>query len=213
LSGLTYNPAVFAAGDLRQAMDIILTPEDSTTEERWRTETGYLADLIESELELSPSTVLLDYGCGIGRLAKELIARTSCSVVGVDITPSMRLLAPMYVQSERFVAASPDMLDTLLAGGLRCDAAISVWVLQHCHRPAQDVALVGASLKPGARLLVVNNSGRAVPTLEEGWIDDGIDIRALLAERFDAEREGRLAAEKTTPAIAQHAFWARLRAR
>src|SRR6185436_7844642 len=98
----TYNPGVFAVGSIEQAKSIILTPEDSTTEARWRTETGYLAELIASHLALDSASVVLDYGCGIGRIAKELIQRTKCTVLGVDISPNMRALAPQYVQSDLF---------------------------------------------------------------------------------------------------------------
>ena len=45
---LTYHPGVFDVNDIAQAMGIILTPEGSTTEERWQTETPYVADLIEA---------------------------------------------------------------------------------------------------------------------------------------------------------------------
>jgi hypothetical protein len=42
----TYNPTVFQVNNLAGAMSIILTPEGSTTAQRWETETPYLADLI-----------------------------------------------------------------------------------------------------------------------------------------------------------------------
>ena len=70
---LTYHPAVFHVNDIAQAMAVIMTPEGSTTAERWEIETPYLADLIAQELTITPDTLLLDYGCGIGRLAYELI--------------------------------------------------------------------------------------------------------------------------------------------
>ena len=36
---LTYHPAVFHVNDIAQAMAVIMTPEGSTTAERWETET------------------------------------------------------------------------------------------------------------------------------------------------------------------------------
>jgi SAM-dependent methyltransferase len=213
VSALTYNPGVLSVHDMDHAMRIILTPEDSTTEARWRVETGYLADLIEGQLQVNPGTLLLDYGCGIGRLAKELIGRQDCAVVGADISPQMRMLAVQYVASERFFACAPSALDTLLAAGLRCDAAISVWVLQHARAPHEDVALICAALRPGAPFFVVNNIRRAVPTLEAGWADDGLDVKALLLESFDLEEEGVIPVDKTTLAISQGTYWARLRRR
>jgi 2-polyprenyl-3-methyl-5-hydroxy-6-metoxy-1,4-benzoquinol methylase len=60
--------------------------DPTSTEERWQVETPYVADLIGHALPtIRPGDLLLDYGCGVGRIAKELIARHRCRVVGVDI--------------------------------------------------------------------------------------------------------------------------------
>ncbi len=150
---LTYHPAVFHVNDIAQAMAVIMTPEGSTTAERWETETPYLADLIAQELTITPDTLLLDYGCGIGRLAYELIQRHNCRVVGVDISPSMRALSVVYTRSDRFMSCSHDMLEGLTARGLRFDAALSLWVLQHCATPAQDIARIRNALKPDGHVV------------------------------------------------------------
>jgi ubiquinone/menaquinone biosynthesis C-methylase UbiE len=181
MSQLTYNPAIFNVNDLRSAMRIILTPETWTTERRWEIETPYFVDLIHQSVEITPQTVLLDYGSGIGRIAKELIARYQCRVVGVDISASMRTLAAPYVQSDRFLPCSPAMLETLSERDFRFDAAIAVWVLQHCLRPAEDIKMIQRVLKPDARLFVVNATYRAVPALERPWVNDGIDVKRMLS--------------------------------
>jgi len=129
---LTYNPNVFAVANLAQAKAIILTDEDGVdSDTRWQAETPYLADLIGQEIAPQPGQLVIDYGCGIGRLAKEMIARFDCFVLGVDISAHMRSLAAAYVESDKFTVCAPAMLDDLAARGLRADAAISVWVLQH----------------------------------------------------------------------------------
>ena len=95
---LTYNPDVFDVNDMAQAKRVILTAEEgSTTEERWQAETPYVADLIEASIEITDQTILVDYGCGVGRMAKELIIRRGCSIIGIDISRSMRSLATVYV--------------------------------------------------------------------------------------------------------------------
>ena len=87
----TYRPEIFEVGDLQSAKEIILTPEpDTTTEERWEYETPFLVDEIGRALTLDSTSFVLDYGCGVGRLAKELIKRHQCHVLGVDISSSMR---------------------------------------------------------------------------------------------------------------------------
>jgi SAM-dependent methyltransferase len=52
---------------------------------------------------LDRNSLVLDYGCGIGRIAKELIKQTGCHVIGVDISPSMLGLAYPYVHSDNLV--------------------------------------------------------------------------------------------------------------
>ena len=208
MTTLTYLPQVFDVLNMQSAREVILTHEGAASaDERWVTETPYVADLIEKALAITPETVLIDYGCGIGRLAKELISRHDCRVVGVDISINMRALAVDYVRSDRFLSCSPDLLDSMVQRGFAADAAISVWVLQHCFRPADDVARIHRALVPGGRLFIVNNYNRAVPT-NEGWVNDGIDVRALLNERFSLAEEGVPLDEKMAPKLHGKVFWA-----
>jgi SAM-dependent methyltransferase len=208
MTTLTYLPQVFDVLNMQSAREVILTHEGAASaNERWVTETPYVADLIEKALAITPKTILIDYGCGIGRLAKELISRHDCRVVGVDISINMRALAVDYVRSDRFLSCSPDMLDTMVQRGFTADAAFSVWVLQHCFRPGDDVGRIHRSLAPEGRLFVVNNYNRAVPT-NEGWVNDGIDIRALLNDRFSLADEGVPLDEKMAPKLHGKVFWA-----
>ena len=99
--GPVYQPKVFEVNNLESAMGIILTPErGTTTGERWEYETPYLVDEIGRALQLDGNSCVLDYGCGVGRIAKGLIERYNCFVLGVDISTSMRQLAPEYVKSD-----------------------------------------------------------------------------------------------------------------
>jgi SAM-dependent methyltransferase len=206
---LTYNPAVFDVRNLDEAMKIILTAEGGVgTEERWRRETPYLAQLLGGKAGLTTGQLVLDYGCGIGRMAKALIESFGVAVIGVDISASMRALSPVYVESERFSAVSPAVLDLLIDRGLRVDAAISVWVLQHCLTPADDVARIAGALRPGGQLAVVNNLYRAVPTVEGVWGNDGIDIKALVAGTLPIAESGGLDAAHVGDVIAGGTYWA-----
>jgi len=204
---VTYNPSIFDVATIGDAMRIILTPEDSTTEHRWATETPFLTDLISRSVALSEKSLVLDYGCGIGRLAKELIARHGCSVIGVDVSANMRALAVGYVDSDRFFACAPAMLDLLLAQHVTFDLALAVWVLQHCPSVRDDVARIVRALTPAGSLFVVNQLGRALPTVEMGWVSDGIDILAVLRETLRQGAHGPLPAEHTTAALSREAYW------
>jgi SAM-dependent methyltransferase len=208
---LTYNPEIFSVQNQGEAKRIILTPEDSSTESRWASETPMVADLVARHCGLGSGSVVLDYGCGIGRVAKELIARHGCHVIGVDISPSMRALSVEYVDSDGFFACSPASLTLLISGGLRVDIAVSIWVLQHCLRPAEDIELLRRAIKPGGSLFVMNNLHRAVPTLEKGWANDGIDIRKTLSNTFALHAEQVLASPLVPPALSGITFWAAYR--
>jgi len=207
----TYNPSIFEVKSIDQARRIIVTEEAGLgTDERWAVETPYVADLIHETINVRSSSVLVDYGCGIGRLAKELISKFGCRIVGIDTSTAMRALAVDYVQSDRFFACSPAMLDGLVERGFLADAAFSVWVLQHCLKPAEDIDRIHNALRPGSSLFVLNCLQRAVPTKEQFWLNDGIDIRSTLSRRFCVVSEGKPSAEK----VANHAvgeFWSHLR--
>ena len=210
---LTYNPSVFHVNDIPQAMSIIMTPEGSTTADRWEKETPYMADIIAQQFAITPDSLILDYGCGIGRMAHELIKRHNCRVVGIDISPSMRALSIIYTRTNRFMSCSHEMLEGLVARGMRFDAVLAVWVLQHCATPAQDVATIKSALKSGGDLFLANGNLRSVPTAEQGWVNDGLDIKALVSAEFEPVREGGFAAEQTTDIIAQGTYWGTYRQR
>lgn len=176
-----YDPRIFDVGGEAAARAIILTPDSGqSTEERWRRETPYLASLATELLQLRPGLIALDFGCGIGRLARALIGSTQCSVIGVDSSASMRRLASGYVREENFGVLSPAMLAFL---DMHFDAALAVWTLQHCWPLAPEVERLASILKPGGSLFVVNELYRCIPT-NRGWIDDGEDVRVALAAAF-----------------------------
>lgn len=202
-----YDPSVFNVSDIASAQRIILTPErGTTTAERWRKETPYLLSLIEQQMPLNDQSIVLDYGCGIGRMAKALIEKYNCGVVGVDISPSMRALAAAYVGSGRFFACAPQMLHLL---NKKFDAALAIWTLQHCLIVEDDIAQINAALKANGQLFIVNDWQRIVPT-NQGWMDDKKDVAQLLGDRFSREALGHLD-EEQCGIVAACSYWAAFR--
>ena len=187
----TYNPQVFDVRDVEQAKRIILTeiPSGATTQERWQQETPLLVELLD-RFALTEDDVVLDYGCGIGRMAKALIDRFSCKVIGIDISPTMLALATDYVDDSRFTAMTIEQCDEL---NLEFDAAIAVWVLQHCRTPEDDIAAIHRHLKSNGQLAVVNDAFvRYVPCVRygsTGWFEDQVNIWILLNRYFDNQDE------------------------
>jgi SAM-dependent methyltransferase len=201
-----YDPSIFDVRSIAEAREIILTPAGQTSEERWEREAPYLMELLARHVTLGERSLVIDYGCGVGRMAKALIIRYGCRVIGVDISVSMRALAQVYVGSDRFIACAPDWLPSF--AHLRPDAALAVWVLQHCVRPEEDLILLRAALSTsGARLLVVNNNCRVVPVTGALWADDGKDVEALLRGAFRQVSRGELDVEAVSAELAESTFW------
>jgi SAM-dependent methyltransferase len=212
-SRANYDPRVFDAADMESAKFVILNPlPDMTTAERWEVETRNLVALLGRIMPLDANSCVLDYGCGIGRLAKGLIERYGCQVVGVDISARMRELAREYVQTDRFIACSPDELDQRVAGGLRATHACACWVIQHCLEPDIDLDRIHSTLVHGASFFVLNSNLRWVPT-DRGWAQDGISVEKLLAARFEVVAKSDNPAEVVSPLLAGQSYSMLLRKR
>src|SRR4051794_14342066 len=98
-----YDPEFFQPIDLEHAKTIILSASDpAARDHRWAEETPFLCDVIRRELALNQRSLVLDFGCGIGRIAGALIDAVGCSVVGVDISVGMLSLAIGELASEQF---------------------------------------------------------------------------------------------------------------
>jgi len=186
---LTYNPARFEIKNYAEAQNIILTPQaDMSPQQRWETEGPYLLTLMEP-LSLNEDSFVLDFGCGIGRMSKLLIDTFGCRVVGVDIAESMREMAKKYVNSDKFRICSPDEFSKWVETGQEpFDVVLSIWVLQHCLRPAQDIKQLQNVLKPNGKLFILNGYARHIPCKETHWANDGFDIRKELGKTFSLDK-------------------------
>lgn len=180
---MKYHPDVFNQATLADARAIILTPEVGLSpDERWQRETEWLAE----RLNFPGNALIIDYGCGIGRLSKLF----NNPVLGVDISPNIRAMATMELADKpTFSAVTPLMLQSMVDSGLRADGAIASWVLQHAPRPVIDIDLLAAALRQDAWLWVLNRDNRAVPVLNDAgefaWIADGADVFRLLDKDFN----------------------------
>lgn len=199
-----YDPAIFDVGSIEEAVNIILT-EDSgvSSHDRWEKETPYLVQLMRG-LNITEKSVVLDYGCGIGRLSRALIEAYGCTVVGVDISANMRAFASHYVGNHHFMACHPSSLDKF---GIKFDAALAVWVLQHSARPESDVERIAGALKPDARFFVLNEERRFVPTKEVTWVDDGVSVRDVINGHFKEIQSGKPDSASVAPGACERAYW------
>lgn len=207
---VNYDPSIFLrVTSLQEAKRIILTDEQTlNTDQRWERETPHICDLIHSQINLTDESIVLDYGCGIGRIAKELIKRHNCFVIGADISHNMQALASSYVASDRFIACHPHALQVL---GTSVDLVLAVWVLQHVANLTVELSRIKSMMLPDSKLFVVNEkTNRFVPT-DRGWVHDDVYVRPELEVEFDHMVDGEM-----NPAIvgieqSQRTFWASYR--
>jgi SAM-dependent methyltransferase len=191
-----------------EAVEIILCPtEGMTAKQRWSDETPALMCILERFI--ARNSLVLDYGCGIGRLAKPLISKHDCKVVGVDISANMCALATSCVDSRMFCALSPFMFDELIGNDV-FDAVISVWALQHCLDLEEAISDISRTLKSGGKLVLVNNKGlRSLPIENGEWADDGQDIEGMIVDAGFSEVENGRLDESVAPGwMRDGTFWA-----
>lgn len=177
-----YDPSIFNRSDLEEAKAIVLTAESGVdTNTRWSTETPWLLNIIRSHIK--PGGLVIDYGCGVGRLSAGLV-NNGFPVIGIDTSDDMRRHSTNLVANDRFVAMTPLMLDQLIRIGVRADTVIAAWVLQHCLDVNAEVDRIYESLNKGGIVGVVDMRHRAVPT-NQGWVNDGNSPKEALTRRFN----------------------------
>lgn len=205
-SEVRYRAAIFDTPDLTAAKSIVLQPEPGMdTEARWIRETGFLADWMAGALTLDPKAVVIDLGCGVGRLSKIIIERFQVATIGVDISAPMRAMALDYVASPQFMAISSEMFDAVLRAGLRADMAIAAWVLQHVLDLQAEIERIWFALKPGGLFVVLNMQTRCIPTTA-GWADDHQDVHALLSKRFEYLTDVQIPLTASAPEVVAQKF-------
>jgi SAM-dependent methyltransferase len=185
----TYDPKVFTeVPTMDRARWAILTPQGPlSTDQRWAIETPWLAEFLIRKFNLTSKSRVLDFGCGVGRVAKALIDACGCQVIGVDFSPKMREFAVPYVASDRFTVMAPEDFDRHPE---QVDVALAIWVLQHCAPLAPELHRLKVAMRPNSRLFVLNLFRRSVPSVGGIWIDDGIDVEGELRRNFGAVSSG-----------------------
>jgi 2-polyprenyl-3-methyl-5-hydroxy-6-metoxy-1,4-benzoquinol methylase len=168
-----FNPTSFNDGQ----QQVVGFCNGYSMEERWKEETPLFRDIILSQLK--GDETILDYGCGVGRLAKEIIDLfPNVKIVGMDTSSEMRKLAEEYVDSDRFTTCSPEEL-----GDRKFDFTYCVYVLQHILPEFIDNAVKQVS-NSSDNLLLVNSVARMYAS-PQGFVNDGYDVLGEVAKNFD----------------------------
>lgn len=177
-----YYSDAFSPLTLEQAKRVVLT-QDPTRPTKFSDETNFLIDFIRTHNIIINTHKVLDFGCGMGRISKELVEQLGCTVVGVDQSIHMQIHAINYVDNNNFDTyteyTNPDI-----------DVVIACLVLQHVEHPEQEITRLYNVLKKNGILILVNEPTRYVPigVDQNGfvvWKDDHINIQSLLSTHFD----------------------------
>jgi 2-polyprenyl-3-methyl-5-hydroxy-6-metoxy-1,4-benzoquinol methylase len=166
---------------LEHAKRIVLTPDPDNLD-YFKDETAYTIKLIEDLNILTDQSIVVDYGCGMGRLSQPIIDKFGCTVVGIEQTDTMLKFANQYVNNTKFTATKENR-------NYAADLLLSIFVLQHSADPESNIDYFYETLKPNGLVVLVNEHTRYVPVaLDQNnyvvWQDDKIDILALMANRF-----------------------------
>jgi 2-polyprenyl-3-methyl-5-hydroxy-6-metoxy-1,4-benzoquinol methylase len=180
---MTYIKETFDAVTFDQAKNIVLTPDPSDPK-KFERETNFFVDCLLNQNILNEHSLVLDFGCGMGRISKELVGRVGCKVLGVDISDSMLSFAMLNVASlSKFTTLNSYTTPETV------DVCVCTFVLQHVEDPEYEIQNLYNVLKPNGYLVLLNENHRYVPSdVDENryvvWHDDEFDVLAKCHSLF-----------------------------
>ena len=179
---MTYIKETFEPLSLEHAKDIVLS-RDPSRPDKFEEETDFLVEFIEGQGLITSDSLVLDFGCGMGRVSKKLVETFGCKVIGTDISKRMLMFAEQYVHN-------PDKFQSKFAHDTcDVDVIIAALVLQHVEDPEKEIKHLYSVLKPGGHLVLLNEAKRFVPigvdkNMYVIWNDDGIVINEVMSKYF-----------------------------
>lgn len=176
---MNYIKEVFEVQTFEHAKHVVLT-SDPNNPNKFKQETEFLVDKILEKNFIKPGSKVLDFGCGMGRVSKEILNRVDCQVIGVDRSQSMRMFAMLYVSEPKKFQPLEEYITPE-----SIDVCLSILVLQHTQDPKKEIQNIYNVLKPGGIFILLNEKKRLVPAeIDKNnfivWKDDKIDIFELV---------------------------------
>jgi ubiquinone/menaquinone biosynthesis C-methylase UbiE len=174
---MPYIKECFDVVTFEQAKHVVLSNEPDKPD-KFEKETGYLVDTISKQefIKIDDNSVVLDFGCGMGRVSKEIIKQFNCKVIGLDISPSMLMFAKLYISNvTKFETTQSYSMPNSI------DMAMSILALQHSEDPKKEIDNIFSVLKPGGMFVLLNETNRLVPDDIDShnyivWKDDGFNV-------------------------------------
>ncbi len=196
MSKFLYAEQVFNA-DNNEKAQLISLPPAAGLDSRGRAlkESMPTLDLLNRCIEIKPGDLIIDFGCGYGRLSKLLIERFGAFVIGVDLSGSMRNTASKFISDDRFSVVSQKVFKKLVSEQMiSARLALCCYTLSLVAMPKQDILSLYSSVKNG--LFVLDFKARSIPAIEilDGHsnpqpqvklLNDGFDVQGFAASIFD----------------------------
>jgi cyclopropane fatty-acyl-phospholipid synthase-like methyltransferase len=174
---------------VRKAKAVILWHDD------WERATNATLEVIERLDLVHDGDLVVDYGCGIGRITRSLRQKRSARVLAVDRSPAMRAHARDYLPAADLESGQVELLSDLdllqgrpeLTGAVDC--VLLIEVAQHVPEAILDDLLprLAALLAPDGRIFALGNDQLDVD--RQG--DSGSPIEPVLARHLRILRRDR----------------------
>lgn len=178
---MPYLKQVFEPFTLDYAKHVVLT-SDPNDPDKFERETNFLINAIIDNNLITSESKVVDFGCGMGRISKELVHQIGCDVTGIDFSERMRMFATFYVGSGKFLAVPEYTIKESI------DVCLAILVLQHVEFPEKEIENLYTITKPGGLLVLINEPKRYVPTgISNGyvvWSDDGFNVVEAVEKLF-----------------------------
>lgn len=189
---------LFKPGSFDEGVDCVVGGCNGfSKEERYEKETPLFASAI---LRQHSGKHILDYGCGVGRIAKEILKQDPAAFIyGIDASKEMCQLAEKNINDPRFTSMLPVEFDKILQSDrknpfpVHCvfDIAYCVYVLQHV--PAIEIRSIlqriHYSLAADGIFVYCSSDFRmAIRYDAGGFFDDrflGVNLQEEIARYFD----------------------------
>ena len=173
---MRYVKETFDPVNIDHAKHIVLT-SDPADPDKFEKETSAFINILASEGIITDTSLVLDFGCGMGRISKELINRFGCNVIGVDISEKMKIFAMLYISNPKKFSTS-DIVEPN-----SFDICISAFVLQHTEHPRDEILKIVNGLKNNGMLVLLNENVRYVPAdvdMDQHviWHDDKFNVHS-----------------------------------